>query len=208
MVQAPVKPPTQRLTDEEFRQFLREDDSDNLYELVDGWVQVMAEPGGGHEDVRTDLLLQMGPHIKAHRLPFKIRPRAICKLAQGNQRRPDLIVVANSVWERNTRSEVILEEPPELVIEIVSTNWEDDYIKKPLWYAAFGVKEYWIADLLLKIDQYPTRKNPEIKEPTLSIGTLVNGAYQWQRFTGDRRIESRLFPELELTVEMLVQGIS
>ena len=208
MVQAPVKPPTRRLTDEEFRQFLREDDSDNLYELVDGWVQVMAEPGGKHEDVRSFFYGEFFLEIRRQRYPLKVRPRAICKLAQGNQRRPDLIVVANSVWERNTRAEVILEEPPELALEVVSTNWEDDYIKKPLWYAAFGVKEYWIADLLLKIDRYPTRKNPEINEPTLSIGTLVNGAYQSQRFTGDRRIESALFPELELTVEMLVQGIS
>ena len=118
------------------------------------------------------------------------------------------MVVDREVWRRNTQREAILEDPPELTIEIVSTNWEDDYVKKPLWYAAFGVKEYWIADLLLKLDQYPKRKHPDINEPTLSIETLQVGAYQWQRFTGNQWVASRLFPELELTVEQLIQVVA
>ena len=206
MVQAPVKSPNRQLTDEEFRQFLREDESDNLYELIDGWLQIMAEPGGKHEDVRTELLMQLGAYIKAHRLLLKVRPRTICKVSPGNQRRPDLVVVKNAVWQRNTREQTILDEPPELALEVVSTNWQDDYREKSFQYAAFGIKEYWIADFLLKFEQYPHHKNPEINEPTLSIGTLVEGTYQWQRFTGQQRIESSLFPELELTVAQIVSA--
>ena|GEM_PF-5063209 len=63
------------------------------------------------------------------------------------------------------------------------------------------------ADLLLKIDQYPTRKNPDVREPTLSLGTLAGGAYQWQHFTGKQQIASKLFPALELTVAQLVQAL-
>ena len=208
MVQVPVKPPTQQLTDEEFRQFLREDESDNLYELIDGWLQIMPEPGGKHEDVRSFFYGEFLLEIRRQRYPLKARPRSVCRVGKGNQRRPDLIVVKNSVWERNTREQAILDEPPELALEVVSTNWKDDYVKKPRWYAEFGIKEYWIADLLLKLEQYPNRKNPDITEPTLSIGTLVEGAYQWQRFTGQQQIESRLFPELTLTVEQIVSSVS
>jgi len=208
MVQAPVKPLNRQLTDKEFRQFLRDDCSDNFYELVDGWLQVMTEPGGKHQFVVTRLIIWLENYIAQQNLPLQTYPMTLCKLGKGDWKRPDLIVVDKEIWERNTKREAILEDPPELAIEIVSTNWEDDYIKKPLRYAAFGIKEYWIVDLLLKLDQYPKRKHPEINEPTLSIGTLKEGAYRWQRFTGDRQIESSLFPGLELTVEKILQAIS
>jgi Uma2 family endonuclease len=35
-----------------------------------------------------------------------------------------------------------------LVIEIVSTNWRDDYHKKFADYEALGIAEYWIVDYL------------------------------------------------------------
>ena len=208
MVQAPVKPQTWQFTDEAFRQFLREDESENFYELAAGWLQIMTEPGGKHQSVSRKLAFWLDLHIETYRFPLETHPMTLCKLGPGNWKRPDLLVVDREVWRRNTQREAILEDPPELTIEIVSTNWEDDYVKKPLWYAAFGVKEYWIADLLLKLDHYPKRKHPDIKEPTLSIGTLQGGAYQWRRFTGNQPIESSLFPELKLTVEQLVQVVS
>ena len=45
MVQAPVKPQTRQFTDEAFLQFLRQDESENVYELAAGWLRVMTEPG-------------------------------------------------------------------------------------------------------------------------------------------------------------------
>ena len=176
MVQAPIKPPTQQLSDAEFRQFLQQDNSDNLYELIDGWLQIMAEPGGEHESIRSFLLIEFGIHVRQQGLSLEIHPMPICRLAKGEQRRPDLIVVDKAMWRRNTQSEAILEEPPELVVEVVSTNWEDDYIKKSRGYAAFGVKEYWIADLLLKVDQYTTRKIPTFMNPLYPLGRWLGGA--------------------------------
>ena len=58
--------------------------------------------------------------------------------------------------------------------------------------------------MLLKIQEYPKRKHPDINIPTLSVGTLNNGQYQWQTFTGNERIISSIFPELELSVDRLV----
>jgi Uma2 family endonuclease len=36
----------------------------------------------------------------------------------------------------------------ELVVEVVSTNWQDDYARKIEEYALLGIPEYWIIDYL------------------------------------------------------------
>ena len=104
-----------------------------------------------------------------------------------------------------------MKEAPSIVIEIVSTNWEEDYRNKPLCYAAFGVSELWIIDPLFTVDRYPNRKNPKIQEPTISIGQLVTSRsilvereYEFQSFTEKQPIESRFFPDLNLTVEEII----
>lgn len=202
MTQAVTKPLT-------FEEFLNYDDgTDNLYELVSGEVVSMAEPSGRHESIRTFLLLEFGFEIRRLKLNLEPHPRTLCKLAPKDGRRPDVLVIDKDKWQRNTKIEAALREAPELVVEIVSTNWEEDYQKKPLWYAAFGegVPEYWIVDPLLAIDRYPERRNPEILVPTVSVLMLgKDRTYRTQRFTGQDRIVSSLFSELELTVEQVVQ---
>ena len=207
MVQVPVKPPTQQLTDAEFRQFLQQYEGTVLWELVNGYLSEMGEPGGNHQDLCSELQYWFETAIRQQQRPLKVHPRTLCRLSSGNNRRPDLIVVDREIWKRNTVAEAILEEPPELVVEIVSTNWKDDYIDKPQAYATFGVKEHWIADFLLKRGSYPHHKNPDIHEPPLSIGILNGSTYQWQHFTGSQRIQSPLFPNLDLTVEKILQAI-
>ncbi|WP_275973924.1 Uma2 family endonuclease [Argonema galeatum] len=128
-----------------------------------------------------------------------------------------MIAINRDAWNRQTQSEAVLKEAPSIVIEIVSTNWEEDYRNKPLWYAAFWVSELWIVDPLFTVERYPNRKNPKIEEPTISIGQLVNSRsilvereYEFQSFIGKQRIESRFFPDLEITVEEIIgygQGI-
>lgn len=105
----------------------------------------------------------------------------------------------------------MLKRPPEIAIEIVSTNWEMDYISKPAWFAAFGVEEYWIIDPLFTIERYPNRRNPKITQPTISIGrlvpsrsTIIEQEYEFDSYTGSDRIQSKFFPELDLTVEQVI----
>ncbi|MUL36975.1 hypothetical protein BWI75_11615 [Gloeocapsopsis sp. AAB1 = 1H9] len=42
----------------------------------------------------------------------------------------------------------LTEPPPLLVVEIISTNWRDDYLKKLADYEVLGIPEYWIVDYL------------------------------------------------------------
>jgi len=190
-----------------FEQFLEYDDgTDNFYELVAGQVVPMSEPSGRHESIRSFLYGELYLEIRLRRLNLEPHPNILCKLDIGDGRRPDLIVMDKELWASCTRIEAALFVPPEMAVEIVSTNWEEDYQKKVAWYAAFGVGEYWIVDPLARLDRYPNRRNPQIQVPTVSVGVLdaKNREYSWKEFTGSDRIESQLFPSLTLTVEQVV----
>ena len=59
-----------------------------------------------------------------------------------------------------------------------------------------GIPEYWIVDYL-GLGGRRFIGNP--KQPTLSVYQLVDGEYQVTLFTGNERIESLAFPELQLS---------
>jgi Uma2 family endonuclease len=210
-----IASPTPLLTFEEFVQLDLDDNC--LYELIGGHPVPMAEPSGAHESLRSLLLLEFGLEIRRLGVNLEAHPKTLCKLSKNDGRRPDLLVVRKDVWKRQTQIEATLrDEAPALVVEIVSTNWEDDYINKPRWYAAFagGVPEYWILDPMFTIDRYPKRKHPEIAVPTLSIGTLTTTGkllepttYSWQRFTGSDQIASQIFPDFPLTLEQILASV-
>lgn len=181
------------------------------YELVNGIITPMSEPSGEHENLRSGLLVELTLESRRSKLGLLVHPKPVLQLGSKDTRKPDLIAINRDAWNRQTPSEAVLKEPPGVVIEIVSTNWEEDYRNKPLWYAAFGVSEVWIVDPLFTLARYPNRKNPKIYEPTVSIGRLVPSCsilveqeYEFESFTGSDRVKSQFFPDLELTVEQII----
>ena len=181
------------------------------YELINGVITPMSEPSGKHENLRSGLLVELTLESRRRKLGLLIHPKPVMQLGPRDTRKPDLIAINRESWNQQTNSEAVLKEPPSVAIEIVSTNWEEDYRNKPLWYAAFGVNELWIIDPLFTVDRYPNRKNPKIQEPTISVGKLVPSSsilvereYEFEVFTGSNRIKSQLFPDLELTVEQII----
>lgn len=166
----------------------------------------MSEPSGRHESIRSFLYGELYLEIRLRRLNLEPHPNILCKLDKQDGCRPDLIVMNKDRWAAATQIEAALFVPPEMAVEIVSTNWEEDYQKKAAWYAAFGVGEYWIVDPLALLSRYPQRRNPNIQVPTVSVGVLdaENREYRWKEFTRRDRIESQLFPKLTLIVEQVV----
>ncbi len=93
-----------------------------------------------------------------------------------------------------------------LVVEVVSTNWRDDYYKKFADYEALGISEYWIVDYLA-LGGRKYIGSP--KKPTVSVYELIEGEYEVKQFRGSDRIISANFSELQLTVEQVfAKGIS
>lgn len=181
------------------------------YELINGAIVSMVNPSGKNENLRSDLFVALRLESKRVNLGLLIHPQPVLVLGRKDTRKPDLIVIKREDWNRQTQIEAVLREPPSIAIEIVSTNWEDDYRNKPLWYAAFGVQELWIIDPLFHLDIYPNRRNPKILQPTISIGQLVNSEsiltekeYRFESFMDSDRIKTQFFPDLDLTVNQIV----
>jgi Uma2 family endonuclease len=87
-----------------------------------------------------------------------------------------------------------------LIIEIPSTNWQDDYALKLEDYETMGISEYWIVDYLgLGGRRYIG--NP--KRPTISVYQLIDGSYQVKQFRDSEPIESPTFSGLNLTASQV-----
>lgn len=190
-----------------FAQFIAwyPENSEHRYELHDGVIYEMLKPTGKHSQVAGFLIAELNFEIRQAKQPYFI-PKE-CVVRSGNNQssyEPDVIVIDReaikdeSRWERE--SIIIMGQTVRLVVEVVSTNWQDDYLTKLRDYEALGIREYWIVDYLglggrLHIG-YP-------KRPTFSVYTLVDGEYDVRQFKGSDRIESRAFLELPLTAEQV-----
>lgn len=117
---------------------------------------------------------------------------------------PDITVVdENEIsceprWERE--SIITLGQSIQLVVEVVSTNWRDDYLVKLGDYEALGIQEYWIVDYL---GLGGRRYIGTPKQPAFTVCSLIEGEYELQQFRGDAPIISPTFPEFPLTVNQI-----
>ena len=91
----------------------------------------------------------------------------------------------------------------QLVVEVVSTNWQDDYLRKLADYETLGIPEYWIVDYL---GLGATRYIGKPKRPTISVYQLIEGEYQLRQFRGAERVISATFPDLALTAARVFQA--
>jgi len=194
---------TQKLTFEEFLEITSRD-RHPLSELVNGEI-VELEPTRAHKNVSRHLVKCFDKEIDRLGLDYIVDKDIVIKTeaANGNVqgRVPDVSVVSKSLWNSNVFTYAALTEPPTLTVEVISTNWEDDYIDKLDEYQRLGISEYWIVDYLA-IASRAYLGNPKL--PTVFVYQLIDGTYQVRSFTGNARIVSPTFSQLELTVEQIV----
>jgi Uma2 family endonuclease len=87
-----------------------------------------------------------------------------------------------------------------LVLEVVSTNWRDDYYLKFPDYEEMGIPEYWIVDYAA-LGGRNFLGTP--KQPTISVCRLVEEEYQIRQFRDSDHLISQTFTELNLTVNQI-----
>lgn len=192
-----------------FEEFLNWDDgSGRSFELVNGVAMPLSEPTAKHEDVVDGLCRLLIDHCQSLNLPYVPRQSKQVRLnpAPGeneSSRKADIVVFAKEEWDRMRQSSVSAAAyiPPPLVIEVVSTNWRDDYRIKLNEYETLGVVEYWIVDYAgLGGVQYIGSP----KQPTIIINRLIDGEYQAQGYQGEATISSPTFPQLKLAIDQII----
>jgi Uma2 family endonuclease len=178
------------------------------YELHNGNIIEMAQPVGEHEEVKGFLGVEIPFEIKRLGLPYGI-PNQVIVRPEGKDSGyfPDVLVLnrENLVNEKLWKKQSIISNAASipLVIEVVSTNWRDDYHLKYADYEEMGIPEYWIVDYAA-LGGRNFIGNP--KQPTISVCNLVDEEYQISKFRDHERIISQTFPELNLTANQIFQA--
>jgi Uma2 family endonuclease len=177
-----------------------DDGTDTRYELVDGVLIAMGNEAKINTLIAGFLFsVFLGLGIPSYRIGFKQKIEV--RSQHASARDPDLIVHTEaSAAAGNDESEFCLKRNganPLLVVEVASPgepgtlNYDRDYKHKRDEYAARGIPEYWIVD-------------PAPDRAWVQVGTLMNGAYQFQNFTGKQIIVSPTFLTLNLTAEQVL----
>ncbi len=189
---------------EEFVEWLPEN-STVRYELHNGDIVEMAQPVGEHEEVTGFLTIKISALIDRLGLPYSIPNKVIVRPPEKDSGYfPDVLVlnranlVNETLWQKQSILSLGASIP--LAIEVVSTNWRDDYYLKYADYEEMGIPEYWIVDYAA-LGGRSFIGNPKL--PTISVCNLVDGEYQVLKFRDNDRIVSEAFPDLNLTANQI-----
>ncbi|MEH2010352.1 Uma2 family endonuclease [Nostoc sp.] len=178
------------------------------YELHKGEIVEMAQPVGEHEEVKGFLARKVTVEFDRLDLSYFMPNQVIVRPAEKDSGYiPDVLVLnrANLANEKLWKKEstVSLGASIPLAIEVVSTNWRDDYYLKYAEYEEMGIPEYWIVDYAA-LGGRNFIGNP--KQPTITVCNLVDGEYQISKYRDSDLIISQTFPELNLTPNQIFQA--
>ena len=188
------------------REFIDQYGEDSRYELIDGELRDL-EPTGPHETVAGTLAGILYSTIRQIQQPWIVPKNCLIQppAALATVLRPDVIVLdeitlkQEPLWQREPI--VCNGSSIKLVVEVTSSNWQDDYARKVEEYAFLEIPEYWIADFRglggIRFIGSP-------KQPTFTVNTLMNGQYHQTQFRLGEKIYSPLFPHLQFTLDELM----
>ncbi|XWK85972.1 MAG: Uma2 family endonuclease [Phormidium sp.] len=178
------------------------ENSEVRYELHEGVITEILNPKGKHSTLTGSLIEQLLIIIRqmSKGAIWTIPRESIVKpKREKSGYEPDIIVLNQEVLEAEPRweSESIIQNPEsiKLIVEVVSTNWRDDYYNKLRDYEEMGIEEYWIVDYAA-LGPKKFIGNP--KQPTFFVCNLEDGEYQMNRFTENTPIISPTFPQFNL----------
>jgi Uma2 family endonuclease len=175
------------------------------YELHNGVIIEMAPPTGDHEKVVGFLAEKITIDYVRLGLPYRIPKTAFVKTPSGKSTySPDVLLLnldnlGNEILFQK-QSTVTQAASVPLVVEVVSTNWRDDYYLKFADYEEMGIPEYWIADYA-GLGGRDFIGNP--KQPAFFVCQLMDGEYVKTLFRGNKPIVSPTFPNLNLNAQQV-----
>ncbi|MEM8805186.1 MAG: Uma2 family endonuclease [Cyanobacteria bacterium P01_G01_bin.38] len=188
----------QALTKLTFDDYLRLGESPQKYELISGTLVEMTPPTLAHIRIAKFLERRFDHEIERAGQPWESYREVGQRTDVDSSRLPDVVVVTQADAAQIIDRSAIFETPVLLAVEVVSSNWQDDYLNKLAEYEALGIPEYWIVDYLAL---GAARYIGSPKVPTISVYHLVVEEYQVQLFRAGDRLSSVTFPQMDLTVD-------
>ena len=159
-------------------------------ELIKGFIMKMSPaPSMVHQRISNNLSFELNNYFRrkscdVFQAPFDVRLPIASAKKDATVVQPDLCIICdeNKLDTRGCNGS------PDLIIEIISSsNSKHDVDTKFKLYEEAAVKEYWLV---------------EPNDKMILIYTLINGKYIGLKpFTEGEKIESPLFPELDIALE-------
>lgn len=168
------------------------------YELVNGEIIELPAESDPNVEIATVLAVLLAQVVS----PRLIRrgTEIFVTSRSATSRFPDLVVLSQegrAAIRGAKRSAITREMPaPQLVVEVVSpgkpgdNNYDRDYVEKPEEYAARSIPEYW------QLDRH---------RAVVNVLYLKDGTYYSRSFRGNEQIVSKVFPDLQLTAEEVLE---
>ncbi|MGB5968528.1 MAG: Uma2 family endonuclease [Spirulinaceae cyanobacterium] len=198
---------SQPITFEEFIAWYPEQ-SEYHYELYKGTIVEMPKPTGEHSEISGFLSLELGIQCRRNQQSCFVPKECVVKpFRDYSGYEPDVIVLDRQALNKepywSTGSIITIGTSVRLIVEVVSSNWRNDYYLKAADYEEMGIAEYLIVDYR-GLGGRRFIGNP--KQPTISLYQLVDGEYQISQYRGNETIEFSAFPELNLTAEQIFKA--
>ncbi len=197
------------------------------YELHDGVIVEMPKPKGKHSKLTGSLVgkfLTTINEIGKTDIWFIPRESIVKPGRDKSGYEPDIIILNQETIDTETRweTESIIQNATsvKLIVEVVSSNWQDDYYDKLRDYEGMGMPEYWIVEDTA-LDGFPGLKQVSVdyaalggrkfignpKQPTIFVCELIDGEYQMTPFRGEDLIVSPTFAQLNLTAQQIFDSV-
>ena len=131
----------------DFEEFINwyPENSEYHYELHNGIVTQMPKPRGKHSQIAGFAIAELSREIRRLGWPYFIPRECIIKTDNLSGYEPDVIVINREFLENEPRwekeSTLINAQSIKLVVEVVSSNWSDDYALKLDAYETMGICE-------------------------------------------------------------------
>ena len=173
-----------RMSVDEFLDLPEPDDKPKL-ELDDGELYVMPRPRRVHQFLKDGLVAYFRNHLDSFQEPPAVMYSELVTILSREPRRvlvPDLAIILHEHTDIFVSG--YAEGPPDIVIEILSSDRNRDLVRKRQLYAESGVPEYWILDY---------RNN------TVTLLELQGGQYVERGIlTSDDTLTTPLLPGLDI----------
>lgn len=118
-------------------------DADERIELIAGELVPMSAKGSRHESIKAALNFRWGRVCPAN---YGFVPETGLRLDPHNYLEPDFILFSRSKRLADVRGPDVL-----LAVEVADSSLDYDLRRKPLVYAAFGVRELWVIDAARRV---------------------------------------------------------